>query len=118
MTTLNRTLFWLSLSTLVVLSLLPTDQLPGGIFNFWDKAQHALGFGLLTVLALRAYPGTGLLRNAWALLVVGGLVELAQAATTWRTGDWADLLADGVGIVLALAGWRVWVSWARRRQTA
>jgi len=45
------------------------------------------------------------------LLVFGGLIELAQAATGWRHGEWADWLADAVGLALGLA---LAAPWQRR----
>lgn len=93
--------FWCGLLLLTVLSLLPVDQLPEQIMDIWDKAQHAAGFGLLAMLGTRAYPsrmpGVG-----WGLLLHGGFIEVAQAYTGWRHGDWLDLLADGVGIALGV----------------
>jgi len=103
---MNRLLFWLLLTAIVVLSLLPVSELPGGIFNFWDKAQHALAYALLALLALRAYPERRSLGTALALLLFGGVLELAQAASGWRYGEWSDLLANGVGIGLGLTLWR------------
>ena len=102
--------FWALLLCVAVLSLLPTDYLPPPIFSLWDKAQHALAFTALAALGLQAYP-----RRRWqvlaGLLVFGGLIELAQAATGWRHGEWADWLADAVGLVLGLA---LAASWQRR----
>ena len=93
--------FWALLLCVAVLSLLPTDYLPPPIFSLWDKAQHALAFTALAALGLQAYP-----RRRWqvlaGLLVFGGLIELAQAATGWRHGEWADWLADAVGLALCL----------------
>jgi VanZ family protein len=34
------------------------------------------------------------------LLAYGAAIELAQSATGWRFGDWLDLLADLIGIIL------------------
>lgn len=101
-----RRCFWALLLSLAVLSLMPTDYLPPQVFSLWDKAQHALGFAALSLLGLRAYP-----RQAWrlaaGLLVFGGAIELAQAATGWRHGEWADWLADAVGLAVgALLAWR------------
>jgi VanZ family protein len=110
---MNKLLFWLYLITLLVLSLVPTGQLPDGLSSIWDKAQHALGYAVLVLLGMRAYPSWPLLKMGAALLVFGGLVELAQAATGWRYGEWADLLADAVGIGFALLAWR----WLPRRFT-
>jgi VanZ family protein len=102
---MNKLLFWTLLLVIVVLSLLPVTELPGGIFNFWDKAQHALAYALLALLALRAYPMHRRLNTALALLLLGGLLELAQAASGWRYGEWSDLLANGVGIGLGITLW-------------
>lgn len=102
--------FWALLLCVAVLSLLPTDYLPPPIFSLWDKAQHALAFTALAALGLQAYP-----RRRWqvlaGLLVFGGLIELAQAATGWRHGEWADWLADAVGLALGLA---LAAPWQRR----
>ena len=102
--------FWALLLCVAVLSLLPTDYLPPPIFSLWDKAQHALAFTALAALGLQAYP-----RRRWqvlaGLLVFGGLIELAQAATGWRHGEWADWLADAVGLALVLA---LAAPWQRR----
>ncbi len=94
--------FWTLLLCVTVLSLLPTEYLSPQVFSLWDKAQHALAFTALALLGLQAYP-----HRRWrvlaGLLVFGGLIELAQAATGWRHGEWADWLADAVGLALGLA---------------
>ena len=101
---MKKTAFWLCLAAVTVMSLLPVGYLPPPVFNFWDKAQHALGFVVLSIIALIAYP-----QRVWqlppALLVYGGGIELAQAATGWRYGEWLDLLADGVGVLTGSAVW-------------
>lgn len=103
---MKKIAFWLCLTLVLLLSLLPTDMLPPQAFNLWDKAQHALGFALLSALGFSAYPD---LRRVWlgyGLLGAGGFIELAQAATGWRHGDWLDLIANGVGIAVASVLWR------------
>lgn len=94
--------FWALLLGVTVLCLLPTAYLPPKVFSLWDKAQHALAFATLAALGLLAYP-----HRRWrvlaGLLVFGGLIELAQAATGWRYGEWADWLADAAGLALGLA---------------
>lgn len=96
--------FWLMVGGVVVLSLIPVDYLPDQVKSLWDKAQHAFGFAVLTVLGLWAYPG----RVRWllpGLLLLGALIEVAQSATGWRQGDWQDVLANAVGVVVgALLG--------------
>lgn len=104
MRTLVRSAFWLAYLAVAVLSLLPVEQLPLGVFDWWDKAQHALGFLVLAVLGLwgySAFPG----RVVLGLLGFGAVIELAQAATGWRYGDWQDCLADVVGVAVAYGLW-------------
>ena len=101
--------FWALALCVAVLSLMPTNYLPAQAFSLWDKAQHALAFTALASLGLLAYP-----RQPWrmvlALLAFGGAIELAQAATGWRYGEWSDWLADAVGLA---AGWAL--AWHPRR---
>ena len=108
---MKKLVFWSFLLTLVTLSLLPTAYLGAAVFSIWDKAQHALGFAVLTVLAVQAYPSQPLRRLGFLLLCLGVGIELAQSASGWRSGDWADGLADAVGIVAVLV-------WFRQRRTA
>jgi VanZ family protein len=91
--------FWALAACVVVLSLLPGHALPPLAFSLWDKAQHALAFTALATLGLHAYPRYAP-RVLVGLLVLGGGIELAQAATGWRHGEWADGLADAVGLAL------------------
>lgn len=107
---LRRTTFWAFLLAVVVLSLLPGDRLPA-VFAWWDKAQHALGFALLTGLGLAAYAHTRW-RLPVGLLLLGAAIEIAQGASGWRTGDWQDLLADAIGI---LGAWLLWRMFSMRR---
>jgi VanZ family protein len=99
----HKASFWLALLVLTTLSLMPAGMLPPQVFSVWDKAQHAIGFGGLTLLGMLAYPKRRVLLPL-LLLAHGGLIEWAQAATGWRYGEWLDLLADAVGIA-AVTGW-------------
>lgn len=103
-TALIRVAFWVSLFSVVVLSLLPTEQLPPQVSLVWDKAQHAAGFAGLAVLGLMGYPGS-YKRVFIGLLLTGAVIELAQHATGWRHGDLVDLFADFVGIVVGTGLW-------------
>lgn len=104
---MKKLVFWLFLVALVTLSLLPTRYLGAPVFSIWDKAQHAIGFAFLTALALQAYASQPPLRLALALLTVGVAIELAQAASGWRMGDWRDVVADAVGIAAVLVWCRI-----------
>lgn len=100
---LFRALFWLCFIALTGLALSPATYLPPmDLFNWWDKAQHAIGYGTLMVTALFAYPNTSKLRLASFLGLHGCLIELLQYFSGYRFGDWQDAAADGVGVLL---GW-------------
>ena len=105
-TGLARVAFWACLLGVVVLSLTPVQQLPPQVLNLWDKAQHAGGFAVLTLLGLWAYPQRAVTLLA-AMLALGAGIEVAQAATGWRYGDVADWVADAVGVVAAYTVWRL-----------
>lgn len=91
--------FWICLIAVLVLALLPPSiDMPT---TGWDKLNHALAFGVLALLSSRAYPGH-YLRLLILLLAYGGLIEVLQSFTTYRFAEWADLLADGIGLVMAL----------------
>jgi VanZ family protein len=98
---LLKFIFWILCGVVVVLSLLPADQLPPATLDVWDKAQHALGFALLTTAGLMAYPRPSA-RLAGGLLLLGAGIELAQSLTTWRQGDGWDWLADAIGIAIVM----------------
>lgn len=108
-----KTVFWISLAGILVLSLLPTEQLPPQTAQVWDKAQHAIGFFWLGLCGHAAYPQAGFRVLAWVLLW-GVAIELAQTLTSWRQGDVLDWLADALGAGLATL---VWLVWSRHRKT-
>ena len=96
-------MFWLCFVGLTGLALSPAPYLPPmDIFNWWDKAQHALGYGTLMVSALLSYPKVSKLRVAALLCLHGCLIEVLQYFSGYRFGDWQDALADGVGVMVAL----------------
>ncbi len=74
---------------------------PAGADLGWDKLNHAGAFAALAAaayLSLRAARGRPVALSA--LLAYGGLIEMAQTFVAGRHGEWADLLADAVGIAL------------------
>ncbi len=98
----ERVLRWLFAATAVfvmVLSLLPLG--PEAPSLGWDKANHMAAFALLALLGCRAYPShTGAVLVG--LLAYGGLIEVLQSFTGYRRAEWADLLADALGLA---PGW-------------
>ena len=101
---LFRVVFWLCFVGLTGLALSPAPYLPPlDIFNWWDKAQHAIGYGTLMASALLAYPKVSKLPLAALLCLHGFLIEVLQYFSGYRFGDWQDALADGVGVMMSLA---------------
>lgn len=93
--------FWLAVAGVVLVSVTPQDRLPG--VDMWDKLQHALSYGLLTVLGGLAYRHTGQFR--WVVLgcvTLGIALELAQLFVPGRNGDVADAFANGIGAAAGL----------------
>ncbi len=105
-----RLLFWPCLVAVLVLALMPpTQPMPT---TGWDKANHVLAFLVLGWLGRRAY---GRKRTAVLLALVGYgvLIELLQGMTTYRDADPADVVADSIGLLAALAlDWLL--AWAGR----
>jgi len=95
--------FWVCFLVLNALALSPAPYLPPlEIFSWWDKAQHAIAFGTLTVLAVLAYPCVSKFRIGLLLMVLGVLIEVLQYFSGYRFGDWQDAVADGVGVLVGL----------------
>lgn len=105
MHTVKKILFWACFLALNALALSPAPYLPPlDVLNWWDKAQHAIGFGTLTVLAVLAYPDVSKLRMGLMLVALGVLIEVLQYFSGYRFGDWQDAVADGVGVLGGLVG--------------
>lgn len=100
----ERVLRWLFAATAVVVMVLSLSPLePDAPSLGWDKANHMAAFTLLALLGCRAYPShTGIVLAG--LLAYGGLIEVLQSFTGYRSAEWADLLADALGLPL---GWVV-----------
>lgn len=94
-------LLWTAWSSLVPVSSLPS-------VNVWDKAAHAINYGVLTLLLAHALARPGPWVAAGWVAAYGILIEIAQWQSGYRTGDWQDALANGFGagcaaLVLKLA---------------
>jgi len=97
-----------------VLALTPTP--PRQMDLGWDKLNHAMAFAALAVCAVFGWPNSRAARLAvlLALLVYGGAIELLQRLVPNRSGEWADLGADAIGI--GIGAWLA-LLWLCRRRT-
>lgn len=87
-------LLWTAWSSLVPVSALPS-------VTVWDKAAHAVNYGVLTFLLAYALAWQRPWGAAGWVVAYGILIEVAQALTGHRTGDWHDALANGIGAACA-----------------
>lgn len=99
--------FWrASLGALIVvilyLALKPVT--PSDMSTGWDKLNHALAFCALALTACFSAPPSPrrLLLAAALLLGFGGAIELMQLRIPGRDAEWADLLANTVGVVAGM----------------
>lgn len=93
-----RALFPLLLALITLLALWPqTEILPS---TGWDKANHALAFATLMAIWSAGWPRARLVFGLAGLLAHGGLIELLQTQLPPRSGEWADLAADAVGLAI------------------
>ena len=91
---------------LAVLVLALMHSPPQAITTGWDKSNHMLAFGVMTWLGSKAFPQRGV-PLLLGLLAYGVLIEILQSYTPNRSAEWLDLLADGAGVFLGWAVWRV-----------
>ncbi len=99
----------LALGLMFWFGLMPLQSLPGPDFELADKLWHLLAFGGLAGLFSRVFVHWGhapllAAREAAACgVALGGLLEVLQSFTRFRSADWADFLADALGVALAYA---------------
>ncbi|PZQ62248.1 MAG: hypothetical protein DI570_11520 [Phenylobacterium zucineum] len=96
-------LYALATAILMVLCMLPTEDLPDP--GTGDRFEHTAAWFVLTATGYALAPERKLAIPLFAL-AYGVVVEIAQAAAPLgRHGDVADFLADTVGVALAVAGY-------------
>jgi VanZ family protein len=94
-------------------SLIPVDALPD--VSIWDKLAHALTYALLMWLLLPSLaPPSTVAAGSWVMLY-GVAIEVAQALSGYRQGDWQDALANLAGILFAGLCWRLYALARKRR---
>ncbi len=98
-----RVILVLLVACIAVLALMPAP--PSDFDTGWDKLNHWLAFGSLAFAACLSSPAsrTTRLLLLFSLLGFGGLIEVAQLYVPGRSAEWADLLADAIGIACGAA---------------
>lgn len=91
--------FWACMMAVIVLALMPS--VPHMPTTGWDKSNHLLAFTVLALFGQWAYPKSTMV-VLMGLLVYGGLIEALQTLALDRFAEWADWLADCLGVLL---GW-------------
>ncbi len=98
---------WLALgagwvATVMYLSLMPHPPEPMD-FLYADKLEHALAYGFMMLWFCQVY------QQHVPRLLVGGLlvalgvgIEYLQRMTAYRVFDYADMLANGAGVLLSV----------------
>lgn len=114
-----RTLLLLTIVAVCALAFDPHP--PPAIDTGWDKRNHLLAFATLALLAeLAFWPWRWRrARNLLGLLAFGAFIELVQTQIPGRSGEWLDLLADGLGIVVGmlLLALALALKWGGRRRS-
>lgn len=84
---------------------------PGGTIEserlIWDKAAHFIAFGLILWSFGVMFRRLPRVRAALLAIVLGAAVEVVQGYIG-RDASWGDLLADALGVAVALLIWAVW----------
>lgn len=91
-------------------------QPPRALDSGWDKLNHVLAFAGPAFAGATAWPGAAAAAKlAGGLLAWGAGMELLQQQLPPRRGEWADLLADAVGIAVGMIGAAAWARARARR---
>ncbi|MBK8452819.1 MAG: VanZ family protein [Thiofilum sp.] len=100
--------FCIGLLVFGLLFALSRDPLPfmEGI-QMGDKILHASAFFIFAALFHLAWSRSFWLYVFLPLLAYGGLIEILQGMTTWRSMSWGDVVADAVGILLYYAVYKL-----------
>jgi len=100
---LRLSAFGFAVAVLLFLTLAPPADLPKE--HLWDKAEHAIAWFVLAAIGLAFWP-TRPARITGFAFCLGAAIEVMQWAMPYgRDGDVRDLLADCIGVALALLGW-------------
>jgi VanZ family protein len=97
-TRMIRTLWSVAILAVLATALMPVPEVPALPSNV-DKLVHLLCYlvlGMLAVLAQRRVPQRA--AAAVAMVALGMVIELAQGRLPWRSFEWADIVANTLGV--------------------
>ena len=112
--------------TLIIatLSLVPLGRISVGGFNPTDKMLHGVAYFILALLWLFYYlmKKSGISDYKWGffnisalVIVFGMLIDVLQGAlTSYRQPDWADILANSIGVLIAFLFCVVFLNFLKR----
>ena len=93
---------WLLVALIIFLSLYPKPPQPLE-FEQSDKVSHILAYMILMLWFANIYPQrSSQLQLSIGFFVMGVCLEFLQGMTQYRTFSFIDMLANGMGILLAL----------------
>jgi len=96
------TVGWLLVAVIVFLSLWPKPPQPLE-FEQSDKLSHIIAYMTLMLWFANIYrQRSSQLQMSLGFFVMGVCLELLQGMTEYRTFSYTDMLANGIGILLAL----------------
>ena len=90
------------MGAVTVLALVSVQHLQLPVFDWWNKAQHAFAFVVLSGGAFLLWPFSSV-RVVIGMIAYGAGLESAQWFLGWRFAEWPDLSSDtlrGVGVWL------------------
>jgi VanZ family protein len=94
---------WLAVAVVAVLSLVPLPDF-AAVPRGGDKIEHLLTYFVLMLwFAQLSADHATLARRAFALIALGGVIELLQALTPYRSAEWLDFGADALGVLCGFA---------------
>lgn len=91
---------WLGIVLIIYLSLTPHPPQPME-FESSDKLEHILAYGLVMLWFCQIYKERQAAITGIGLIALGIQMEILQGMTDYRSLEYADMLADSIGVVLA-----------------
>ena len=97
--------WWLIIGWMLVFSVIALSVLPGAAdlrMNLSDKTGHTIAYLVLTIWFAGVYNKS---RYPWiviGLIALGGVLELMQGQFFNRSAEFADLVANCIGIIVGI----------------